>query len=98
MFSGLKRVLIGRPLRTTQLQDERLPIWKALPILASDALSSLAYGTHELLHILAPLGFIGLSLSPYLTIPIVLLLALLILSYRQVVHQYPNGGGGLCRC
>ncbi|WP_149453197.1 APC family permease [Pasteuria penetrans] len=93
MFSGLKRILIGRPMRSEQLHEERLPSWKALPILSSDNLSSLAYGPQELLHVLAPLGMIAMGYAFPVTAAIVLLLSFLILSYRQVVHQYPGGGG-----
>ncbi|WP_149453198.1 APC family permease [Pasteuria penetrans] len=93
MFSVLKRILIGRPMRSEQLHEERLPSWKALPILSSDNLSSLAYGPQELLHVLAPLGMIAMGYAFPVTAAIVLLLFLLILSYRQVVYQYPGGGG-----
>lgn len=93
MFTALKRFIIGKPLKTEQLQEEKLPVWKALPILSSDALSSLAYGTEQLLLVLAPLGALALWYSLPITAAIILLLSLLILSYRQIIFQYPGGGG-----
>ncbi|WP_149453199.1 APC family permease [Pasteuria penetrans] len=93
MFSVLKRILIGRPMRSEQLHEERLPSWKAMPILSPDAISSLAYGPQELLHVLAPFGVHALGYSLSITIAIVALLALVVLSYQQVVFQYPQGGG-----
>ncbi|MCH5584231.1 APC family permease [Shimazuella sp. AN120528] len=93
MLGFVKRLIIGRPLRTEQLTEEKIPIWKALPILSSDALSSLAYGTEQLLTVLAPLGLFALWYSLPITAAIVFLLALLILSYRQIIASYPDGGG-----
>ena len=93
MFHFLKRLIIGKPLKTEQLKEEKLSIWQGLPILSSDALSSLAYGTEQLLTVLAPIGTAALWYSLPLTLAIICLLALLILSYRQIILEYPNGGG-----
>jgi amino acid transporter len=93
MFSGLKRWMIGKPLRTEQLHEEKLPVWKGLPILSSDALSSLAYGPEQLLIVLAPIGAFALWYSLPITAAIIGLLVLLVLSYRQIIFQYPSGGG-----
>lgn len=93
MFTMLKRLVIGKPLKTEQLQDEKLPVWKALPILSSDALSSLAYGTEQLITVLAPIGLFALWYSLPITGAIIGLLVLLILSYRQIIYEYPGGGG-----
>ncbi|BCU82458.1 amino acid permease [Polycladomyces abyssicola] len=93
MLSSLKRLIIGRPLRTEQLQEEKLPVWKALPILSSDALSSVAYGTEQILTVLAPIGALALWYSLPISGAIIGLLTLLILSYRQIIHEYPGGGG-----
>jgi amino acid transporter len=93
MFSVLKRWMIGKPLRTEQLHEEKLPVWKGLPILSSDALSSLAYGPEQLLLVLAPVGTLALWYSLPITAAIIGLLGLLILSYRQIIFQYPSGGG-----
>lgn len=89
----LKRWIIGRPLRTEQLKHEKLPVWKALPILSSDALSSQAYGTEQILLVLSAFGATALWYSLPITAAIVGLLALLIVSYRQIIFQYPSGGG-----
>jgi amino acid transporter len=92
----LKRFFLGEPLQTEQLQSERLPIWKALPILSPDALSSISYGPEVLLRALLVAGTVpGLVLGYSLPIGIAIisLLVLLILSYRQVIFQYPQGGG-----
>jgi amino acid transporter len=93
MFSALKRWMIGKPLRTEQLHEEKLPVWKGLPILSSDALSSLAYGPEQLLIVLAPIGTFALWYSLPITAAIIGLLVLLVLSYRQIIFQYPSGGG-----
>lgn len=93
MLTVLKRLIIGKPLKTEQLHEEKLPVWKALPILSSDALSSLAYGTEQLITVLAPIGLFALWYSLPITGAIIGLLTLLLLSYRQIIHEYPDGGG-----
>ncbi len=93
MFTAIKRLIIGKPLKTEQLSEEKLPVWKGLPILSSDALSSLAYGTEQLLTVLAPIGALALWYSLPITGAIICLLTLLILSYRQIIFAYPGGGG-----
>ena len=89
----LKRILFGRPLKTSEAEAEKMPIWKALPILSSDALSSVAYGTEMILLELATVGAHAFSFSLPIAIAIVLLIAILIMSYRQVIDAYPQGGG-----
>lgn len=93
MLTGLKRFLIGRPLKSEKLKDEKLAKWKALPILSSDALSSVAYGPEEILTVLAPVGAAALWFSLPIAGAIIFLLVMLVLSYRQVIHAYPEGGG-----
>jgi amino acid transporter len=93
MLAAIKRFIIGKPLKTEQLHEEKLPIWKALPILSSDALSSVAYGTEQLLTVLAPIGVLALWYSLPISAVIIGLLAVLVLSYRQVIFEYPGGGG-----
>ena len=96
-LSGLKRVLIGESLPTSAHSEERLNNAVALAVLASDALSSVAYATEETLLILiaafstAGSGVFGYSLP--IAIAIVLLLVVVILSYRQTIRAYPKGGG-----
>jgi amino acid transporter len=93
MLRAIKRLLIGRPMKTSELEHERLPKWKALPILSSDALSSVAYGTEAILGVLVTVSAAAMWYSLPISLAIVLLLTTLILSYRQVIFAYPGGGG-----
>lgn len=88
-----KRWFLGTPLETERAQTERLSKPIALAVFASDALSSVAYATEEILLVLSLAGVLALNLSLPISGLIVLLLALLIASYRQTVHAYPDGGG-----
>jgi len=88
-----KRLLVGRPLATERLESERLTKTTALAVLSSDAISSVAYATDEVLYVLAPLGFAALGYIFPISAVIVGLLALVALSYRQTVFAYPHGGG-----
>ncbi|TWD96403.1 amino acid/polyamine/organocation transporter (APC superfamily) [Neobacillus bataviensis] len=88
-----KRLLFGRPLKSSEVDAEKMPIWKALPILSSDALSSVAYGTEMILLELATVGAFAFSFSLPIAIAIILLISILIVSYRQVIDAYPQGGG-----
>jgi amino acid transporter len=89
----VKRVLVGRALRSTQLHQQLLPKRVALPIFASDPLSSVAYAPQELLMMLAVAGVSFYSFGPWIAVAIVLLMAVVVASYRQNVHAYPSGGG-----
>ena len=93
MFSSVKRLLIGRPLKSTALGEQKLNVFKALAILSSDALSSVAYGTEQILLVLATIGAIAYWYSVPIAMGVLFLLAALILSYRQIIFSYPNGGG-----
>jgi amino acid transporter len=88
-----KRLVVGRPVRSDRLGEATLPKRVALPIFASDALSSVAYATEEILLMLALAGAAYLWLAPWVAGAIALLFAVVIASYRQVVHAYPSGGG-----
>jgi amino acid transporter len=92
-LAGLKQVLIGSPFATSQAIHERLTKLKALPIFSSDALSSSAYATEEILIMLVLAGSGALSRALPITMVIVLLLAIVALSYRQTIKAYPGGGG-----
>ena len=96
-LSGLgqlpKRLVLGRPVRSDRMGESLLPKRLALPIFASDPLSSVAYATQEILIILTLGGTAFLYLAPWLALAVVLLLTVVVLSYRQVVHAYPSGGG-----
>lgn len=93
MLSNLKKIVIGRPKKSRDLIHERVTKLKALPILSSDALSSVAYGYEASLTEMAFLGTAGLWLGLPIAALITLLLIALILSYLQVIKAYPGGGG-----
>jgi amino acid transporter len=88
-----KRLVLGRPVRSDRLGESLLPKRLALPVFASDPLSSVAYATQEILIVLTLAGTAFLFLAPWLAILVVLLLGTVVLSYRQVVRAYPSGGG-----
>ena len=88
-----KRLVVGRPVRSDRLRESLLPKRLALPIFASDPLSSVAYATQEILIVLTLAGTAYLYLTPWLAAAVIVLLGTLVLSYRQVVRAYPSGGG-----
>ncbi|HEU4403060.1 MAG TPA: APC family permease [Candidatus Polarisedimenticolia bacterium] len=90
---GWKRWLLGTPLETQRAQEERLSKPIALAVFSSDALSSVAYATEEILLVLSLAGAAALGHSLPISGLIALLLVFLIASYRQTVHAYPEGGG-----
>ncbi len=93
MWRYLKRVLIGKPLKTLDEGQSHLTKFKALAMLSSDALSSVAYGTEQITTVLVTLSTAAIWYSlPIAGIVLVLLLAIT-LSYRQIIHAYPSGGG-----
>jgi len=92
-LSDLKRLLIGQSLPTSAHLEQRLSNAAGLAVLSSDALSSVAYATQEILTILILAGGAALSLSLPIAGAIVLLLAIVVLSYQQTIRAYPNGGG-----
>ncbi len=89
----LKKVFVGRPLPTAQARHERLSKRTALAVFASDALSSVAYATEEILLILAAAGAAALTYSIPIGIAISILIAVVASSYRQTILAYPQGGG-----
>ncbi|HET8631455.1 MAG TPA: APC family permease [Thermomicrobiales bacterium] len=93
MGRAIKRALIGRPLASSQAIHERLTKVKALAILSSDALSSVAYATEETLLVLVLAGAGALKLDLGIGVAIALLLAIVAFSYRQTIFGYPSGGG-----
>jgi len=93
-MSKVKNIFIGPPLKNESLQDEKLSVFWGLPILASDAVSSVAYAAEEILLVLVPvIGILSYSNLTKVSLAIVLLLVFLILSYKQTIASYPNGGG-----
>lgn len=91
--SWLKRLMLGRPLRSDRLGRTLLSKRLALPIFASDPLSSVAYATQEILLVLTLGGLTYLYLAPWIALVVVVLLTVVVISYRQVVRAYPSGGG-----
>jgi amino acid transporter len=92
-FERLKAVLVGAPLPTSAHAEERLTNAEALAILSSDALSSVAYATQEIVLVLGMAGAAGLGFTLPITGLIVALMAIVALSYRQTIKAYPQGGG-----
>src|SRR5690348_15300625 len=92
-LSQLKRLFLGSPLPTAQSRHERLGRATALAVFASDALSSVAYATEEILLVLILVGTIALSYSLPIGIAIAILIAVVVSSYRQTIRAYPQGGG-----
>jgi amino acid transporter len=88
-----KRLLVGRPLHSERLGETLLPKRLALPVFCSDPLSSNAYATEEILLVLSLGGLALLHLTPAVAAVVVALLVVVVASYRQTCHAYPNGGG-----
>ncbi|MDN5760851.1 MAG: APC family permease [Microlunatus sp.] len=89
----IKRLLVGRRLRSAQLGETLLPKRIALPVFASDALSSVAYAPDEILLTLSLAGLVAYSFSWKIAILVALVMLVVVASYRQNVHAYPSGGG-----
>jgi amino acid transporter len=89
----VKRLLLGAPLSNQMATHERIPKWKALAVLSSDALSSVAYATEEILIPLAAFSVLAVNWSIPIALAIALLLIIVTVSYRQTIDSYPNGGG-----
>lgn len=89
----VRDALIGRPLDSEAIGSERLSIFKALPILSSDALSSVAYGPEAALTVLAAAGAAALFWNVPIAIAVALLMLIVTISYRQIIRGHPEGGG-----
>jgi len=90
----VKTALLGEPLHSDELEHQRLGKPTALAVFASDNLSSSAYATEEILHVLVPLvGLAAFSLVVPITVAMIVVLAFLILSYRETIKEYPSAGG-----
>ncbi len=92
-WRAIKRFLVGKPLETLQLESERLSKVTGLAVLSSDALSSVAYATEAMLLVLMAAGTLGTQHATKVGSFIVLLLVIVVTSYRQTVYAYPQGGG-----
>ncbi len=93
LSDGVKRIVLGRALRSDRLAETLLPKRIALPVFASDALSSNAYATQEILLVLSLGGASLFAFGPWIAAAVVLVYFTVIASYRQNVRAYPNGGG-----
>lgn len=93
LVDKIKHYLIGDPLTIDKLEEEQIPKWKALAVLSSDALSSVAYATEEVLIPLSLFAISAMSWSLPMAILVSLLLIIITLSYQQTISAYPHGGG-----
>ena len=94
MFQLAKRLMIGRPIPTSEEHHQRLRKVVGLPVFASDAISSTAYATEEILVVLVPVaGFAAFGYLVPMAVLVVILLTIVVLSYRQTIYAYPSGGG-----
>jgi amino acid transporter len=93
VFGIAKRVLVGRPVQSDKLGHTLLPKKIALPVFASDALSSVAYATEEILLVLSAGGIALFTYTPWIALAVMVLMLVVVASYRQNVHAYPSGGG-----
>ncbi|HKA93534.1 MAG TPA: amino acid permease, partial [Acidimicrobiia bacterium] len=93
-YSALKRLLIGRPLASREFEHQRLPKRLALGVFSTDAIASTAFATQEILVVLVPAaGMAALGYLVPISLLVVALLVVVVLSYRQTLYAYPNGGG-----
>jgi amino acid transporter len=93
VLSTTKRLLVGRPLRSERIGDTLLPKRLALPVFCSDPLSSNAYATEEMLRALSLGGLALFFLTPWVAAAVIVLLTVVVISYRQTCQAYPHGGG-----
>lgn len=89
----LKRLLVGKPLKSAENDEHKLTRFAALALLSSDALSSIAYGTEQIVVVLVALSTAAIWYSLPIAAFVIILLISLTLSYRQIIHAYPHGGG-----
>lgn len=93
MMRFIRRMLIGRPLHNQEMVHEKMPKWKALSIFSSDALSSVGYGPEQIVIILAVPGLLAYGYLVHASVAILLLLAMITVSYVQIAKANPAGGG-----
>src|SRR5688572_1008898 len=96
VFETIKRVLVGRPIATAEEEHQRINKKTALAVFSSDAISSTAYATQEILFVIAVVPSslaLGLSRLVPISFVVVALLAIVVTSYRQTIFAYPSGGG-----
>ena len=93
LLSQFKRFIVGKPIPSHLAHHERLSRVTGLAILSSDALSSVAYATEEILRVVILAGTAALSLASPIAFTISAILVIVVFSYRQTIHAYPSGGG-----
>jgi amino acid transporter len=93
LSTAARRLVLGRPFRSDRLSHTLLPKRIALPVFASDALSSVAYAPEEVFLMLSVAGLAAYSLTPWIGLAVAAVMLVVVASYRQNVHAYPSGGG-----
>ena len=93
LSTATRRLVLGRPFRSDKLSHTLLPKRIALPVFASDALSSTAYAPEEIFLVLSVAGLSAYSFAPWVGLAVAAVMLIVIASYRQNVHAYPSGGG-----
>lgn len=93
LATAAKRILVGRPFRSERLSSTLLPKRIALPVFASDAMSSVAYAPEEIFLVLSVAGVSAYSFAPWVGIAVAVVMLVVVTSYRQNVRAYPSGGG-----
>lgn len=93
LSTATKRLLLGRPFRSDKLGHTLLPKRIALPVFASDAMSSVAYAPEEIFLVLSIAGISAYAYTPWIGLSVAAVMAVVVASYRQNVHAYPSGGG-----
>ena len=93
LTTASKRLLVGQPFRSDRLAHTLLPKRIALPVFASDAMSSVAYAPEEIFADLSVAGLAAYAYAPWIAILVCVVMLVVVASYRQNVHAYPSGGG-----
>ncbi len=93
LSTAARRLLLGRPFRSDKLSHTLLPKRIALPVFASDALSSVAYAPEEIFLVLSVAGLSAYAMTPWIGLAVAVVMLIVVASYRQNVHAYPSGGG-----
>jgi amino acid transporter len=93
LSTAARRLVLGQPFRSDKLSHTLLPKRIALPVFASDAMSSVAYAPEEIFLVLSVAGLSAYAMAPWIGVAVALVMLVVVASYRQNVHAYPSGGG-----
>ncbi|KAA0112108.1 APC family permease [Mycolicibacterium sp. P1-5] len=93
LSTATRRLVLGQPFRSDKLSHTLLPKRIALPVFASDAMSSVAYAPEEIFLVLSVAGLSAYTMAPWIGVAVALVMLVVVASYRQNVHAYPSGGG-----